>query len=212
MQKITCSMLIPPSSPKAIRVIDENLDLLIAAVNPILGDFLTHFWNGMFSLLEVVLKPRRPMSNKCTPTEEEAVSYAYIRQAYLPDIILAYNGAITFAAEFLGPETLLQSLDLANIIADDKNTVLAEAFISTGRMEELVTSLALSSRQMLKINQGISATEKRAVKLALVQGKDRQKHKRTLAKLKRNKNVGKGKAWFGETVEIWDPNQSGLAE
>jgi hypothetical protein len=188
------------------------MDLLIAAINPVLGDFLTHFWNGMFSSFETFLILRDPSPNECIPTEEEAVSYAYIRQAYLPDIILAYNGALTFASEFLGPEILLRSLDLANIIADDKNTVLSDAFIATGRMDELVTSLALSSRQMLKINQGISATEKRALKMALVQGKDKQKHKRQLAKLKRNKSVGKGKVWLGETVEIWDPNKSGLAE
>jgi hypothetical protein len=48
MQIFTYEMLISSSSPKASRVIDENLDLLIAAVTPVLGDFLTHFWNGKF--------------------------------------------------------------------------------------------------------------------------------------------------------------------
>jgi hypothetical protein len=151
-------------------------------------------------------------TNLVCSTEEEAESYAAIREAYLPDIILAYNGALTFSSEFTGPESLLKSLDLANIIAEDSNAQLADAFVVTGRMEDLVTSLALSSRQLLKINQGMTLTEKRAEKIALMDGRESKKAKRTLVRIKKFRAAGKGRGWSGENPEIWDPNNSGLAE
>jgi hypothetical protein len=79
-------------------------------------------------------------------------------------------------------------------------------------MEDLVTSFALSSRQLLKINQGMTLTEKRAEKIALMEGRESKKAKRTLARIKKFRAAGKGRGWSGENAEIWDPNKSGLAE
>ncbi len=41
-------------------------------------------------------------------------------------------------------------MDLATVIADEENKVLADAFIKTSRMEELVRALTMSSAMMLE--------------------------------------------------------------
>jgi hypothetical protein len=196
---------------KVNNIIEENLAHVNHSMEPILGDFLTHFLNGNFSRCDFQDWDNYLLTH--ATTEEEAIGYEHIRNAYLPSLILAYNGALVFAADFLGPETLLKSLDLANVLASDTITSLADAFMASNRMSELVTSLALASRQLLKINQGIALTEKRVGMQALLQGKEAKKAKLSLARMKRRKALGKGKrGWMGENVEIWDPNKSGLVE
>ncbi|QDS72538.1 hypothetical protein FKW77_000359 [Venturia effusa] len=150
-----------------------------------------------------------------------------IRHAYFPDIILAYNGIVTYTSQFGDKEVLFKSLELANAIADEKNYELANAFLATKRMGELVESLALSQRMLLRLNQQELRREK--------------KHEREMERQKRiaegmdalfgdarkgdfvgGAGKGKGKKqslrrvnsgslavhpdeWVGQTVDIWAP-------
>ena len=44
----------------------------------------------------------------------------HIKRAYVPAILLAYNGALVFASSILGADTLLKFLERANLVADDE--------------------------------------------------------------------------------------------
>jgi hypothetical protein len=145
--------------------------------------------------------------------EKDISDYRRIRQIYLPDIILAYNGALTLASSFLGSTTLLKSLDLANIIASDTAPELAQAFVDGERMDDLVSSLALSSREMLRFNQGVVKEERRVRKLeetAKIGSKEEREAKRLLGNIRRKrsyKDMAGKRGWMGETVDIWDPHR-----
>jgi len=72
-----------------------------------------------------------------------------LRLVYLPDIILGYIWILKFSGLLLTRSTLLESMDLATVIADDKNK-LSELFVESGRMEELVGALADSSQSVVE--------------------------------------------------------------
>jgi hypothetical protein len=136
--------------------------------------------------------------------EVDEAEFKLLRQIYLPDLILAYNGAITFSADFLGPETLFKSFNLATVIADESNAALAAAFVDARRMDDLLAAFAISSRQLLAINQGMEASEQRAKKSAQAGGVE---GKKILGRIKRKKSRGMGRKWGGETLGIWDPQK-----
>ena len=92
--------------------------------------------------------------------ESEAADLKQIRTAYLPEIVLAYNTVLHAAGNLITRDCLLESMELANVIAKDDGTVgsdgvsmevngLEECFTQAGRMRELVRSFAWTSRVML---------------------------------------------------------------
>ena len=101
-------------------------------------------------------------------------------------MILAYNSVLAVAGQIFGRDAFLHSLELANIIGSNVRDVkgmtrgseLAAAFVETDSLEMLVTSMALTSRMMLRRNEQ-------------AQRKKGKKPK------KRGPN--------GETLTIWDP-------
>lgn len=84
-------------------------------------------------------------------SESEGKELKAIREAYLPELVLAYNSALQSAAHLISREHILQSLDLATDVA--ANDELARCFTASGRMRELVDAFALSSKAMLKLNE-----------------------------------------------------------
>ncbi len=76
---------------------------------------------------------------------------ARLRRLYLPEIILAYISALHFAGHAHTREHLITIMDLATSIADNED--LSDCFKDTGRMAELVDSLALASKVMLALNE-----------------------------------------------------------
>ena len=143
--------------------------------------------------------------------EDEARYLEAIRNAYLPDIVLAYNSVIYSAAYILSTSSStvnlinsisstssggmsnsasntsgggsssapnsastslsslsssqlsalqdcihIESMDLATAVAADENCV-AQTFTRTGRMHELVESLALSSKALLRYQEDLLA-------------------------------------------------------
>lgn len=79
-----------------------------------------------------------------------------LRQAYLPETILAYVSALHFAGTGLSRDNLLECMELAAIIAE-RGSDLSTAFIAAGRMKELLEVFAACSKAL-----AISTGEKRA--------------------------------------------------
>lgn len=84
--------------------------------------------------------------------DDEATDLAKIRNWYLPEVVLAYNTVLCAGAHMISRDHLLRSMELANDVANDK-TGLAECFMESQRMRELVIAFAQSSETMLKLNE-----------------------------------------------------------
>ena len=67
-------------------------------------------------------------------------------------MILAYNSVLNYGGHALSREILLQCMDLATIIAAE-NSDLADIFIKAGRMSELVNSMAIASKSILRAEE-----------------------------------------------------------
>lgn len=94
--------------------------------------------------------------------EDEAQDLALIRSRFLPEVVIAYNSVLCTGAHMISRDSLMRSMELATIVADEKNG-LADAFLDAGRMRELVTAFARSSEIMLKLNeQGKARKEKKS--------------------------------------------------
>ncbi|KAM3526753.1 hypothetical protein NHJ13051_003279 [Beauveria bassiana] len=79
-----------------------------------------------------------------------------IRREYLPETILAYISALHFAGTGLSRDNLLESMELATVVAE-RSSDLTSVFSETKRMTELVEALAACSKAL-----AIATGEKRA--------------------------------------------------
>lgn len=82
-----------------------------------------------------------------TADKNSAAEFAHMREAYLPDTIIAYLAALQYAGSCLSRENLLEAMDVAAIIAE-KNSDLSDLFVKTGRMKELVEAFASCSKAL----------------------------------------------------------------
>lgn len=80
-----------------------------------------------------------------------------IRREYLPETILAYVSALHFAGTGLSRDNLLESMELATVVAE-RSSDLTTVFSATQRMTELVEALAACSKAL-----AIATGEKRVV-------------------------------------------------
>ncbi|KAG5929357.1 hypothetical protein E4U42_006188 [Claviceps africana] len=79
-----------------------------------------------------------------------------LRQAYLPETILAYVSALHFAGTGISRDYLLECMELASVVAE-RNSDVAAAFVDAGRMTELVEAFTACSKSL-----AIATEEKRA--------------------------------------------------
>jgi nuclear pore complex protein Nup107 len=100
-----------------------------------------------------------------------------LKRAYVPEIIIAYLSVLQSASFFLSRESAVKAMEVATLVADEDNAWLQEVFLQTGRMSELVDTLAQVSKAMLKLNEH--------------EGKKKETKKRGSK---------------GETLRIWDLN------
>ncbi|KAF4449329.1 hypothetical protein F53441_7379 [Fusarium austroafricanum] len=70
-----------------------------------------------------------------------------LRQAYLPETVLAYVGTLHFAGTGLSRDNLLECMELASIVAE-RDSDLSTAFVEAGRMKELVEAFAACSKAL----------------------------------------------------------------
>ncbi|KAG5981290.1 hypothetical protein E4U55_003106 [Claviceps digitariae] len=78
-----------------------------------------------------------------------------LRQAYLPETILAYISALHFAGSGISRDYLLECMELASVVAE-RNSDVAMAFVGAGRMTELVEAFTACSKTL-----AIATEEKR---------------------------------------------------
>ncbi|KAL9608673.1 MAG: hypothetical protein Q9167_006508 [Letrouitia subvulpina] len=74
--------------------------------------------------------------------DEEAIEFAQIRAACLPEVVLSYVHILSISARYVSRDLLIRSMDLLNTIAGGKSDV-ADSFISSGRISELADSFAV---------------------------------------------------------------------
>jgi nuclear pore complex protein Nup107 len=70
-----------------------------------------------------------------------------LRQAYLPETVLAYISTLHFAGTGLSRDHLLECMELASIIAESDSD-LSKAFAEARRMKELVEVFAACSKAL----------------------------------------------------------------
>lgn len=80
--------------------------------------------------------------------EREEDDLKHIRKTLIPEIIIAYNTALYTAGPTISRDSYIESMDLSVAIADE-TTGLAECIVAAGRMRELVSSFAQTSKLML---------------------------------------------------------------
>jgi nuclear pore complex protein Nup107 len=106
---------------------------------------------------------------------EDTPDTTNLKRAYVPEIILTYLSVLQTASFLLNRDTAIKAMEIANLVADPNSEWLQELFLKTGRMSELVATLAKVSQAMLRLNE--------------YDGKKEEKRKRGSK---------------GETLRIWD--------
>lgn len=85
----------------------------------------------------------------------EQAEFKLLREAYLPETILAYITTLHFAGSLLTRDLLMECLDLSATMAAEDSDLL-DLFVKTGRMQELVEAFALTSKALLVVTSGKS--------------------------------------------------------
>lgn len=102
---------------------------------------------------------------------DEALQLEQIRNACLPEVLLAYIAVLNYSAQYVSREYLVKSLEVgAAIVAKDSD--LSSCFVATGRMAELVDALAITSANMLVAEEYGKGSKKISAKMALWTGRD----------------------------------------
>ncbi|KAK3301170.1 nuclear pore protein 84/107 [Chaetomium fimeti] len=70
-----------------------------------------------------------------------------LRDAYIPETVLAYISCLHFAGTSLSRDNLLECMELAAVIAE-KDSDVAREFLKSGRMKELVEAFASCSKAL----------------------------------------------------------------
>jgi nuclear pore complex protein Nup107 len=119
-----------------------HIDRLNQAMQPIFQG------NFMEDLSSTDIARETPVRN---PYEVELPSQlAAIREAYIPELIIAYNSALCFAGHTISRDYFILAMEIAVALAKEENEHLAKTFVKTGRMQEFMQAMALTSQAMLK--------------------------------------------------------------
>lgn len=89
------------------------------------------------------------------------------REKYLPETVLAYISTLNFAGTCLSKDHLLESLDVAAVIAREGSDV-ADCFVNAGRIHDLIEAFASCSKALADVSgetKGIGSTNKRICEL-----------------------------------------------
>lgn len=85
--------------------------------------------------------------------EDAKSQFTELREAYLPQTILAYVSMLNFAGRMLTRDFLLECMELSSVIADEESDLLP-LFEKTGTMQELVQGFALAGKTLLLLSCG----------------------------------------------------------
>lgn len=91
--------------------------------------------------------------------ERSEEQFRLLREAYLPETILAYIISLQLSGDALSRELILDCMDIAALIAVDGSD-LQQLFIRSGRMKELVACFAQAGQELLIVNSQKSSHTK----------------------------------------------------
>lgn len=89
-----------------------------------------------------------------------------LREAYLPETMLAYIAVLRYGGTVLTRDFLMQCMDISASIAEDGSDLL-DLFLTTGRMQDLVNALALASKDLLLLTSQKQGQNSRSKKLRM---------------------------------------------
>ncbi|TVY20527.1 Nucleoporin [Lachnellula arida] len=96
----------------------------------------------------------QPLFNKwllTCPNQQWEVEFTQLREAYLPETILAYIKTFEFAGSILTRNFLMECMDLTALMAEEKSDVL-QLFQKMGREKDLVHAFADAAKNLLLIS------------------------------------------------------------
>lgn len=96
-----------------------------------------------------------------SPNEVLQAEFKLLREAYLPETLLAYIVSLQFAGNVLTRDFLMECMELSALIAEEGSDLLS-VFIETGRMQELVDALAMASKTLLLVTSARQAPGSRS--------------------------------------------------
>ncbi|KAK4232210.1 nuclear pore protein 84/107 [Podospora fimiseda] len=80
-------------------------------------------------------------------TNDDDKDFKALREAYIPETVLAYISSLHFAGTSLSRDNLLECMDLAGVIAE-KGSDVAHEFVRSGRMKELLEAFAACGKAL----------------------------------------------------------------
>ncbi|KAI1094183.1 107-domain-containing protein [Rostrohypoxylon terebratum] len=114
------------------------------------------FWSHIGHELKTLKSLMRPiLNNWLLGSNEEGEDFTYLRDEYLPEIVIGYVSVLHFAGMMLSRDNLLECMELASVIAK-KDADVQAVIMKAGRMKELVEGFASCSKAL-----AISSNEKK---------------------------------------------------
>ncbi|KAK3945262.1 nuclear pore protein 84/107 [Diplogelasinospora grovesii] len=105
-------------------------------------------WNTVGQEVRVVKRCMQPvLKNWLLVVNEVDHDFQELRQAYIPETVLAFISCLHFAGTSLARDNLLECMELAAVIAE-KGSDVAQEFVKCGRMKELVEAFASCSKAL----------------------------------------------------------------
>ncbi|KAL8822657.1 MAG: hypothetical protein Q9191_006611 [Dirinaria sp. TL-2023a] len=84
--------------------------------------------------------------------DDEATQFRAIRRVCLPEVVLAFINVLRDSARFFTRDLLLNSMDLATLVAEEGSDV-GECFMEAGKMAELVRAFAFTSQAIMRADE-----------------------------------------------------------
>ncbi|TAQ83577.1 hypothetical protein B7494_g8097 [Chlorociboria aeruginascens] len=97
-------------------------------------------------------------------SQEDEPEFQLLREAYLPETLLAYVITLQYAGATLTRDFLMECMDISSVVAAEGSDLL-DLFVKTGRMQELVEAFANASKELLILTSARPGGSSRSKKL-----------------------------------------------
>lgn len=99
-------------------------------------------------------------------TEAAEAQFKLLRQAYLPETVLAYVATLQFAGIALTRDFLMECMELSALVAEEDSDIL-DLFMKTGRLPDLVKAFAAASKSLLLLTSAKRIPASRSKKVRM---------------------------------------------
>ena len=128
------------------------------SVQPLLKEWLLRSQKGNLIPLEVL---RAHIADSSGIGDAEL---QLLREAYLPETILAYILTLQFGGTSLTRDFLMECMDLCTHVASEGSDLL-ELFVKTGRLQDVVEAFAQASKALLVVTSSRQGAGSRSKKM-----------------------------------------------